>query len=73
MRTSRKRATSSPITITPDARAILAGEAHGLVVMQYFHDADCVAGRTQRLDDCTCQPDVEVVSYRDPEAAGGAR
>lgn len=39
--------------------------APGLHLLEYKHDSWCKTLKTQRLDDCTCQPDIELVSYNE--------
>lgn len=41
----------------------------GLHMICYAHEPWCKAGRTQRMQDCTCDPDVSLLRYRDD---GGA-
>jgi hypothetical protein len=52
-------------------RAVVAEAAQaiasrpGLWIQQIFHDRRCKAGRTERWDDCSCEPDVRLVHFDD--------
>ena len=73
MSRGRKAPPPSPIRISKDCVDILASRMYGLMLMEYRHDPGCPTIATQRIELCTCDPDVEMLSYRDLERAGRVR
>lgn len=49
----------------PSLEELTAAMQPGLHILSYAHDSWCKAGQTQRMQDCTCDPDVTLLRYVD--------